>query len=310
MKPISPPLGIVNFPHWLFTSMEHLAFQSKLEGIVFSAAVRDQPLLPEVLEKLKWYPRTAARLIADGYISKEDRENLSEDPLFGYQMLSSNYGGEWVSWMENKLFNSPAATEMILLYRRSAADGPTSADDAYLECMSSDPNRVIRSVRNDENGRERIAQIEKDAPVRRVESAPWTYCFLDRCAGEASVDLIDSLRNDEEYAYLAARLLADRRSERALWGSLIDSIHTPRWAFHVLRDGLADEQQRARLMEVLLSCPPWLIELLATANMPRSTVAGYVAKSSLCYPSHPCREEALAWVKSRAPEGLTHSGSQ
>lgn len=295
------PSTIIDFPVAIFRTRNDLRAWGALRHAIVSARATETEIPEKAFRRLAWYPTVLAPLIAEGELTPEEAAPLLQDPVVGFRVLREKWG-ELVQWLEPQLLASAEAAEMILAYRRKMAGGPTQLDEIYIDCMADDPNRLLRSLAFGGKPDPRISKIIAESEGRRNESAAWAFCFLNAHPTDPlTSEMEKALVEDDEYAYRAAALL----EERGQPNTLVRGIKSPRWLFHVLRDGLAGDHKSV-LEERLMASPPWMVEYWQTTKMELPLLQQQCRALISHAEDHPCFEDLDPWFVERATHLLIH----
>jgi len=290
------PFEIVEFPKALFSTRGSFKESMRLQWSIFNDLVQQMPTPERTMQELQWYPEVVANMLTSGVMTPEMAAPLLNEPTFGFRVLVKDKG-HLVSWLEPRLLVHAEAAELILAWRRQAARGPTQADAAYLECMIDDPNRLIRSLMPSQESTSRIAQLVHESASRKSESPAWAFCYLNNTPSVAlDSELLAVLATDDEYAYLAARILRDRGNPESVWAPLLDHVQKPRWVFHILRDGLAGSKVQ-HFEEALMSSPPWMVEYWVATGTKMPELGPQYLETGRRSADHPCVGDLAPWFR-------------
>lgn len=296
----SSHISIAEFPKAIFATSQRHRFERAIQREVFNTHFRGSRCPRPTLARLLWYPHVASGLLYEAILPKADLRFLCANPGFGFRVLEDRYGHH-APQLEAELLRFPSAAESILRYRRKHAGGPTQMDSAIIECMSDDPNRVLRNLVP--NDAETADLLHSQAEERKMESPAWAYFWLNSQGQTGDAALYEVIARDEEYAYLAAATLRARGVASEVYQGLVGGMKTARWIFHVLRDGLAGDHEKA-LESVLTKCPPWAVEYWEERGLKNDKLGNKYLETVRRSFEHPCIEELHQWFIEKSARSL------
>jgi hypothetical protein len=229
---------------------------------------RGNKLSPRAVRTLAWFPRVLAYAIQCDCVPLDAQREALADPYVAFLVLMENYAHLAPTLEDEYVLQNPVSLALLiddlLAYpkqsRRPIAD--------YLEALSQqDPNRRIWLAPK-EDWAALVADFKARPEFANPTTAAWAHFrLLVSPSNQLSGELSSLLATDEEYLYRTAFLFHQRSAQKEptpQWDTLLRSIKTPRWAFHALRDQLAQSPEtQAVLFNVLLRDLGWLVEATA-----------------------------------------------
>lgn len=273
----STQLEIVRFPQAILNSCARERLEDSLRKAIIDRREAGEPLPLGLVRRLSWHPALAAQLLRGGIFTKAETELLLSDPDAACSILLENYAG-LAPLIEPRLLDHPPSIERLLRDQRLTSRPGLRSETEYLQLLASDPDRRYRMTPVVERPAV-LATLREASEMRWSESPAMAYFYLaTHDSVPMTTELSDVLGRDEEYQYLALRIVCGRRrsAEEKL---LVGGFRQPAWAFHVLRDRLAPAAEE-NLQRVLHAHPAWLAEWWQIARLDRGRLeASYAAAS-------------------------------
>ena len=276
MNPSQQP-EIIRFPQTILNSCARERLEDSLRKAIIDRREAGEPLPLGLVRRVAWHPALAAQLLRGGIFTKTETELLLADPDAVCSILLENYAG-LSPLIEPRLLNHPPSIERLLRDQRLTSRPGLRSETEYLHLLASDADRRYRMTPVVERPAV-LATLRETSEMRWSESASMAYFYLaSHDSARVTAELAEVLGRDEEYQYLALRVVCGRqRSEEEK--QLLGEFRQPAWAFHVLRDQLAPELQD-NLKHVLHAHPAWLAEWWQVTRLDRTQLeASYVAAS-------------------------------
>jgi hypothetical protein len=245
---------IVRFPQAILASSAREQLEEKLRRTVVECRATRTSMLDSMLRRLAWHSALAAQILCAELLTVREIEKLLSDPDAACSILLENYAG-LCKLIEPRLLGHSPSVERILADQRATRRTGLRTESDYLRCLQPDADRRYRL--NPVIDRPIILGMLRDeSEMRWSESPSMAYFYLvtheDIPVGP---QIAATLREDEEYLYLALRLARGRRrtDEEVV---LLGDFHKAAWAFHALRDRLLPERNSV-LVDAVESHPAW-----------------------------------------------------
>ena len=226
-----------------------------------AAIAAPQDADPRLFPRLAWRPALFALLFDElGGLQDQAVAGVT-DPIRALNIVEAR--PSLLPFFRERILGDPAAAEQLAeIAQMRPDDFPAGAGGS----LPADPNRRLRVLATDQAVYHAAeCEVLDQMGRRRLESPGWAFAWLTRnqipANGPLDPGLVAVLKQDEEYSYLAMRILRDRLAEPEAWAALESSIVSPRWAYAALRSGLL-MHDTDRCEEVLLGHPAWLVEYL------------------------------------------------
>jgi hypothetical protein len=297
------PWNIVDTPEAIIRTELRTTHSRKLITRIFAHAGEGKPLDARLRQRVLHYPELLAELLTDGVLSEKDRMEFAHHVPGALNALLENFE-ELAPRIESKMYHDLSAVEQIYWFvKGSGMEGSLRLAD-YASRLLVDPVRTFR-----------ITPLEDRAAVQRTlrersetekhTSAAWAHFYISSHVIDLDVplpsELMLALKTSEEYSWLTARLMFLRDAEPYVYAPLLAHIRTPRWAYHCLRDGLADGAEQSRLLDLLHHAPEWAAEYYThKEGMTEETLKTAYETIVGCSPQHPLIEELHVWRLQRS----------
>ncbi len=279
-------------PNMIFDSPADNEIRSRLVDMVFRHLVLASPLPASLRNRLAWYPGTVANMVANKLLSAEDRKAILAEPQVACSALLHNYDA-LAPLLEPALRSHPASVRRILKDRRFCGRQPLLPDSEYMALLANDPFRYFDMIQDTAERAKLGADYSVKSEACAGDSASWAFVFLaTHSVTEVPDKVARALADDQEMVIRAIHWLkVHRRMSEAAWLPLVKLITAPQWAFHALVHGLCTPSTEAALLDILHSCPPWLVEYWHAAKITQDALreSYLVAAKRAC--AHPCSTE-------------------
>lgn len=226
------------------------------------------PLADMDLRQLANFSSSAAEFLVAGSLNPREVEVLLENPLHRFEILLEAYD-DLAARHESVLWSDPESVERLVVYLRKRGRPGQLTEAEYLQILRCDPDRYLRLVDNP-------SDEDRDALLRETlekrHSTPEHAYFYLKVNGISSFDapIAKALGKSEYHSYLAAVHLRELGASSQQYAGLVSDLHSPRWIFHALRDGVLAESDRA--IDRLVASPAWAVEWLVSSRAPLAQV--------------------------------------
>lgn len=261
-----------------------------------------EPLSDADIINLRWRPHLIEALILGGHLDRVAEERLFGDnyPL-RLRTLLCDYD-RFAPVLEAPLYSDPESVARLVCFLAREEKQPYADHGYYLQLLEADPNLYLRSIQDADQRAFVRDELVARAEVMKNTSAAWALFYI-RANAEVlrlTPDMIQTLAPSEEYRYLAASMLSQRHAPTAAFAEAISGFKSPRWIYHLLRDGLALDVEAAQ--QALYPHPEWLVQYMMRAKVPAvlrdrlySEAAKYLIRKD---PANPIELDLHAWYMS------------
>lgn len=246
----------------------------------------------KIRTRLTYYPRLVKDLVRALVLPMPEVNRIVADPTVCCSVMLEDYKS-MAALFEDHLCKDALSLERILTDARYTERHTLRNDSEYMQLLQKlDPERHYRLSPEDKRA-DLAAQLATDSEKFWDKSAAWAYLYISTHREHTDLDLINRLKEDENYLYLAIYLLKEMRQLPAeAWASMVDLVHTPKWAFHCLRDELyATSEQQAALSNIIHQDPPWLAEWWHATRMQGEALNASFREAAKLAADHPCMPE-------------------
>ncbi len=301
MNELLPP-GIIDTPDALLDVSGEGSFRERLWRELERSSSSD--VSNGMLKALPWYPSLFVRFL-DAFPQLRDVAVANvKRPSHAVAIVAVR--PSCYREMSDLIFQDMEAIEQlfVLSTRESYRQWVPASDDLINNWLIRDPQRWLRAIKLFQpNGwPEANRQAQMAASDNWQSNAAWAFFRL--CQTEVpedaplSAEWMSALKGDEEYAYLAMRILRDRAASPLVWSGLLACIRSPRWAFHCLRDRLVvDEACEMRFITILESDPAWLVEWMALSDLSIDEAKTYYRRCAKAAAQHELMERMHCWFR-------------
>jgi hypothetical protein len=262
----TPIDSVVALPRAIFKHLDIHKHEAALLAGVALYAETEQKISARLIQRLAWFPRILGHAIIHDFLPFDAQNEALSDPYVAFRTTMEHYAKLAPRLEDTYLVGSPAALALLVSSIRVYKKRTRRSEKEYLDLIAEkDPNRRIW-LADEPAWPELVRGFEARPEFKSTPTAPWCYFRLSRQAsGELPLALGEVLATDDEYLFRSAALFAQRKRQgqpAPAWGPLLAGIHSPRWAFHALRDNLAESSDVAgHLFEILKHDLAWLVEL-------------------------------------------------
>jgi len=248
---------IIRFPQTILASCARERLEDRLRRDIADRRESGQPVPEAFIRRLSWHPELASQLLCAEMLTRKETELLLTSPDSACSVLLENYAS-LCPLIEPRLLGHPPSIERLLVDQRQTHRPGLHTETEYLRHLRSDADRHYRLT----SAVDRpivLASLRDESERLWGESPSFAYFYLathDQIRFDPQ--LAEILKQDEEYLYLALRILRGRQrpeSEIAILGG----FQTAAWAFHALRERLLPEKND-ELIRKVQTHPAWLAE--------------------------------------------------
>ncbi|MDD2765707.1 MAG: hypothetical protein PHE83_17225 [Opitutaceae bacterium] len=274
------PYRIKALPEQIMDSPGQGLVMKQMYDLLVSMTTLQQPFDDVLRRRLAWHPDLLADLIDTNCLPPEEIHRIIRSPFHALELVARK--PYQLPYFQELILGVPESAEQLCALRWKIGDNLGLEDSLFLQLLDAEPNRRQRLLAAiDEAACARdIATVDAQVAARKYESPAWALEWLSRNIPRPDEPLdprlVEALSGDEGYVFLAARMLRNSVLDPVVWRGLLEKVVTPRWAYHCLAGGLAVrpflDAQRARLEDLLLTDPGWLVEWLVDTRQPRGEV--------------------------------------
>lgn len=264
---------IITFPPTIRRHFKPAISESHLVNRVLAYSRANAKIPDALLERLPWYPDQLAKIILTGALSLDTLPRLLKDPYVAFKTVMERPNLLCPLLEELYVRNNAVGLELLIQHGREYPRRSLLTEEEYLALLAKiDPSRRIRLETDESKWPALVNEFASAPEAQNPTTAAWAYFKLSlQKTLEIDPSLLAVLATDEEYLFRAAHLLKNRAAKAgqqlgadAAIAELVSRIKDPRWAFHVLRDGLAKDAGTERaLLAVVNASPAWAVELMS-----------------------------------------------
>jgi hypothetical protein len=299
------PYGLKAVPEHIVATAGQYLVEKHLSDMISTMIRLQQPLDDGLRRRLAWRPALLADLIDSDCIVPEEIHRIIRTPSAALGVVALKH--YLLPYFQELILSTPESAEQLFCLRKLRDDDMGLEDALFLKLVEAEPNRRQRllSVLDPEACARDIRAVAAEAEQRRHESAAWALEWLARHlpVDDAPIEprLAQVLARDEAYLYLAILSLRNAVLDPVVWRPLVEQVVSPRWAYQCLAAGLVvppgQADEIARLQQVLLTDPGWLVEWLVDTAQPLGEVRRFYLQASDCAFAHELIGDLHHWYQ-------------
>lgn len=299
--------GILDTPFSIFITPDRQNHIRELADRCGNAFAANMAPDESDLRQLAYIPNLLANMIKANFLSMATVTKLVATPTAALNLVSSDPGNlQTLLRFEQIILSSPETTEQ--LYYHLLRNDLLNEEwlKKVMTNLGDEPQRAIRIYTRHygrDRGAELIEKIRNSVGENRTLNAAWSALWVEEFevldGAPLNQDIVESLSMSEEYCYRVMQYLRGQNYNPVTWGPLERAIRTPRWAYHVLRDGLIiNDAEEERITNILVTDPGWLVEWLISTRMHMERVSRYCLQCSQAVPNHDLGAQMTLWLRS------------
>jgi hypothetical protein len=277
------PYGVKGVPEHIMKAAGQYEVDRHLRGMIMTMIGLEQPLDTALRRRLAWRPALLGDLLDTELVNPEELHQIIRSPYQAMGLVA--HRPYFLPYFQSLILDTPETAEQLFFLRKRVGDEMGLDDQRFVQVLEPEPNRRQRllAVLDETACARDIAAVYEQADSRRYTSAAWACEWLARHlpADDRPLEprLAEVIAQDEAYLYLSMLTLRNAVLDPAVWRPLVERVTSPRWAYHCLRSGLvvppghADEM--ARLQQLLVTDPGWLVEWLIDTRQPMAEIRRY-----------------------------------
>ena len=207
---MTPDPEIIRFPQTILASCARERLEDKLRQDVADRREAGQPLPDPLVRRLSWHPELAAQILSAEMLTGKETELLLSNPDSACSILLENYA-TLCQLIEPRLLRHPPSIERLLVDQRLTQRPGLQTETEYLRLLGPDADRRYRLTPAVDRPII-LASLREESEMRWGESPSFAYFYLATHEEiRLTPRLAEILKQDEEYLYLALRLLRGRQ---------------------------------------------------------------------------------------------------